>query len=364
MSKFNKDNKGIENGYKIFLGEDLGLTDTINVSHPQFDELYVQQMGQIWNELEVDLTQDTIDMVSADPAVVDLMRKTISWQHLADSVVSRSVVDCLGRFCTDSSLMDILSAWNLFENIHGRTYSHIIKQTFTDPVKGLKEIYDNKFILDRSTKIINVLDEISSFREDPQNKNEEFELKKLIYKTTVAFFIMEGISFMSSFAVTFAIAETDIFQGIAQNVKLVCRDEILHCRTAYEMVKVLQSDPDWALVVESCKGDIKEMLDEAMQDEYTWSQYLFSEGRSVLGLSEDLLNKYVNYSATSVYKALGIPFDNSVEVDPLPYMENYIDSTNVQSAAQEINLVNYNVGAIYDDTARLDLTEFESYYRP
>ena len=44
-------------------------------------------------------------------------------------------------------------------------------------------------------------------------------------------------------------------------------------------------------------------------------------------------------------------------VNPLPYMESYIDSSKVQAAAQEIQLTNYNIGVISDDNLDdLDLT--------
>lgn len=163
---------------------------------------------------------------------------------------------------------------------------------------------------------------------------------------------------MGSFSVTFAIAETGIFQGIAQDVKLVCRDELLHCRASYEMIKVLQDDPEWAEAIESCKGEVEQMLNESIEDEQTFSEYLFSEGRSVVGLNQTLYMEYVRFSATTVYKALKIDFKDAIEVDPLPYMKDYIDSSMIQVAAQEIQLTSYNVGVIIDDSTGLDLSEY------
>lgn len=53
--------------------------------------------------------------------VVDLMVKTISWQHLADSVASKSIAGLLMRYVTNSELESLINAWSFFETIHART---------------------------------------------------------------------------------------------------------------------------------------------------------------------------------------------------------------------------------------------------
>lgn len=60
--------------------------------------------------------------------------------------------------------------------------------------------------------------------------------------------------------------------------------------------------------------------------------------------------------AKPVYDVMGVDFEHDVvKENPLPYMEKYIDSTKMQSAAQEIQITSYNIGAIADDTEGLDL---------
>ena len=71
---FNADNKGHETGvYPLFFGEQLGFADSITSPYPILDELYQTQMSQIWNEFEIDLTQDRQDMLNVERPVVDLM---------------------------------------------------------------------------------------------------------------------------------------------------------------------------------------------------------------------------------------------------------------------------------------------------
>src|SRR5690606_28653323 len=125
---FNKDNVGFEtNSYPIFLGDTLGVFDTVNIVYPELEQLYQQQMSQMWNEFEVDLTQDKMDMLNCPKDVVDLMVFTISWQYLIDSVAAKSITSLIIQYCTNSEAEGLFTAQALFEVIHARTYSHIVK---------------------------------------------------------------------------------------------------------------------------------------------------------------------------------------------------------------------------------------------
>src|SRR3972149_2259366 len=105
MTVFNANNVGHKTKkYPLFLGEDLGLFDTINITYPVLEDLYQKQISQIWNETEISLVQDKQDMLTLPKDTVDLMVKTISWQHLADSVASKSVSGLLMRYVTNSEL--------------------------------------------------------------------------------------------------------------------------------------------------------------------------------------------------------------------------------------------------------------------
>jgi len=353
MTVFNASNKGHHTKkYPLFFGEDLGVFDTINVTYPAIEKLYHQQMGQIWNEFEVDLTQDRMDMQQLPSGVVDLMVKTIGWQTLADSVASRSIAELLLPYCSNNELEGMLTAQSLFEVIHARSYSHIIKQTFSDPNQMLDDIYNNTQTLIRSEAIVKAFDELQELPKDAPIS----EKQKALIKAFSALFALEGIAFMSSFAVTFSISETDVFQGIGALVALICRDEVLHTRMDYTVLDILLRDKEWQDAIEATKPEIKQILDSIVEQEMAWSDYLFSEGRQIVGLNATLLKEYVCHMALPIYEALGVEYTYDVVKDnPLPYMEKYIDPSQMQSAAQEINITSYNIGAIENDTSGLDL---------
>lgn len=353
MTVFNAKNQGyVTKKYPLFMGEQLGLFDTVNVAYPAIEKLYQQQLAQVWNEHEVDLTQDRMDMLRVPKETADLMVKTLSWQHLADSVAAKSIAALLLPFCTNSELEGMLTIQSFFEIIHSRTYSHIVKQTFVDPNKMIEQTYNDIGVLLRSEAIVKAFDELESLPKDASTQRK----KDVLLKVLVALFALEGIAFMSSFAVTFAITETDVFQGIGALVAKIAADEALHTRMDATVLDVLLKDLEWKNTFEQMKPELKVIVDAVVNQEMQYAEYLFSEGRNVIGLNAALLKEYTLYMAYPIYKFLGLNFDYQViEENPLPYMAKYIDPSQMQSANQEIQNTAYNIGVIENDTLGLDL---------
>lgn len=348
---FNAENRGhLGVPPKLFFGEELGVIDTINVHFPKLEELYQIQESQKWNEFEVDLTQDRQDMLHVPKHTRDLMVKSLMWQTATDSIASRSIQETIGRFCTASELSNVISIWSFFETIHARTYSHIIKQCFTDPNLMLKELYQDAEVLKRSKIMIDVFEKIAT-----TEHADTFENRKLIIKTLVTIVAMETVAFMASFAVTFALAETDVYAGIAQLVRLICRDELLHGRMGYTTLNYLKNDPEWTDVFYEVNVECVEIVESLVKREHQWADYLFSEGRQVVGLNARLLKDYTLHCAFHLYQFLGFPLSDEYQANPLPYMDKWVDGSKVQAAAQEIQLTSYKIGAVEDDTEGLEL---------
>jgi len=367
MSKFNALNTNYKEGkYPLFLGQTLGLADTVNVTYPQLEAMYQKQLSQIWNEFEVDLTQDRMDMNRLPFEVVRPMQQTISWQSLADAVAARSISEVLLRHCTNPELEHWINLWSFFETIHNRTYAHIIKQTFQNPVEMLEDTYNNTQVLRRSDVIVKALDAAAELKDD----TTDFIKRRVIIKALVAIFALESIAFMASFAVTFGIAETGSFQGIGQLVTLICRDEMLHARVGLEILSILRKDPDWKLDFLIINGEIQEILDAVYTQETEWAEHIFKDG-SIPGQSAERLKSYVDFISLPIYKVFGLEssFPGTI-VDKLPlhYMTKYIDSSNTQVAAQELQITSYQIGIIKEDadnfsldTSSLDLVKDYTY---
>ena len=352
MSVFNKNNQThLEGKHRLFFGETMGLPDSLDEPYPALEALYQKQMSQIWNEFEVDISKDRIDMRSCPKEIRDLMIISLKYQLTVDTIAARSITSLLQPHITASSGEHVTTAWQMFETIHERTYLHIIRQTVEKPKQLLQEIYDNKHILSRCQPIIQAFDNLQNMDADAPLEEKR---KKLILALT-ALFALEQIAFMASFAVTFGIAQnTKYFQGIGQLVKLICRDEVLHTRNVGAFLEILKKEHP-TLISEHTE-EITNILNEVVLMEYDFAEYLFSEGRECIGLNSVLLCKYVNWVAAPVYRVFDLepPF-NKGSKNPIPYMDDWIDGGAFQPAPQDIQNSSYLVGSVMDDSDELDL---------
>lgn len=346
-TKFNMHNKGhISGKYPLFLGDELGFPDTVNVTYPVLEELYQKQLAQLWNEFEIGLQQDRLEMASLPMSTVNPMRLTVLTQALSDAMASRTIGSVLMRYATNPEFENLLNLWTFFETIHNRTYAHIIKQTFDNPEQMLEQAYSDERIMFRSKAVLKAFDDAANLPADAS----VLEAKVAILNAFTALFALEAIMFMSSFAVTFGIVETKVFQGIGKLVELICKDEVLHTRMDYEVLNILRSEGTWGEALELALPDMKRILDDVVTHELSWSEYVFEDGQ-VVGLTPALLQSYVQHMAKPVYEALGVRYDFEVINDnPLKYMEKYIDSSVMQVANQELQSGQYHIGAIVDDT--------------
>lgn len=231
--------------------------------------------------------------------------------------------------------------------IHANTYSHIVQQTMQNPREALNKAMSLQESITRGGEIVEVFDHLAlvggRIRAGLLSRDSK-EAKEAVFLGMVNLYILEQISFMSSFAVTFAISELGIFQGIGKLVALIARDEH-HVHAAADKVicqTMIKQMPDTYRAV---KHDIKQMIDEAVQIELDWNKYLF-EGRSCVGLTRQLLDDWVHFMSKDIYKTFNLEPKVLIEENPLPYMEYYLDLGSTQNAPQESDITDYLIGGV------------------
>lgn len=337
----------------LFLGQELGLYDSINVAHPELFRVYKGLKSRDWSEDEVSLAQDALDFETCSQGQYDIMIKTLSWQYEADSVASRAIAPLLAPFVTNSEYWAGISYISQNEVLHALTYSEIVRQCIKDPEEVFSEIENNDHITSRGLYIVKVFDELQQMgakyilglvtKDDP-------EVREILVKAVFALFCLEQIAFMSSFACTFALAEREVFMGIAKLVQKIMIDEKDHSKYGELTIKILLKDPAWKKTFEVLSKDwIPNFFYECLSEEHSWSEYIFSEGRSILGLNTPLLKDWVNHKACVVADVVGIEFKDRVDVNPLPWMDTWMDIDSIQSPNQEIENTNYLLNSITDD---------------
>jgi ribonucleoside-diphosphate reductase beta chain len=349
---FNKNATGhITGRYPLFMGEDLGFGDTINNQYPQLEKFFQTQQSFHWNEFEVDLTEDRQNMITAPAGVRQLMVKTLLWQSLVDSAAARAVTGILLNMVSNPILEDLYNIIGYFETIHRRTYLHIIKQTFVDPNGALEEGYADLDSFKRSEALITAFDALLNL----DANTSERDRRKALYKALITMYMLEALNFMASFAITFGIADAGYFQGIGQDVSFICRDEMLHAKVGKYVLQVEQkAHPD---IFEELQEETEAIFHAVLQGEREWTDKLFSDGRYCPNISASRVKKYLEYAATPVAESLGIKDFTPVYENPLPYMDEYTDSSNVQVAPQELQISAYRVNSVAGIKDRARLTE-------
>lgn len=346
---FNTNNTGHLTGHlPAFLGDDMGVGSDVDVTFPRIDQLKDLQRSLFWSPNEVSMTADRNDVLKADKVALELMTLNIKFQQGLDSVASKTIGAMLLPHATNPEVVGMVNEWSRMEQIHMESYSYIIRQVFDDPREIIKEIYDDIEIHSRIETVTDVFDEVYNME-----KSEPLETKKRkIALALVALLAMEGVSFQSSFSVTFQVAEaTKLFAGIAETVSKICNDELIHSVMSYELIQATLRD-GWGYVYDDLQEEIGAILDAVVVSELNWVDYLFSHGREagVLGLNIDNLKEQVYFFADNAYQMLDIKNPHTVPKDiPIKSFDKYADRSTIQTANQEIQNTSYLVTSVEND---------------
>jgi ribonucleoside-diphosphate reductase beta chain len=85
-----------------------------------------------------------------------------------------------------------------------------------------------------------------------------------------------------------------------------------------------------------------------ISEEKDWADYLFKLG-PVIGLNANILKDFVDYTAVSALKDIGIKYQaNAPKTTPIPWFNKHVNTSNKQTALQENESTNYVIGVMSD----------------
>jgi len=242
------------------------------------------------------------------------------------------------------------------EILHSATYSEIVRLSFENPEKVLSDILENQEAFKRLDVINRKLGEFQEYSIDYQiNKHkysDEFVLVKLI-EFYFCLLVLERIQFIASFAITFTIVHSGLFQPIGNAVRKIAQDE-LQCHVKYRKSVITALCKQLNKPISNYSDILIPILDEIVQTELEWSKHLLSK-YSIAGLQLQGLQDWVKYNANDVYHFVTgeIKYPECVE-NPLPFLTEYFDNDSVQSAVQEIQSASYVMNSVINDGKDID----------
>lgn len=102
----------------------------------------------------------------------------------------------------------------------------------------------------------------------------------------------------------------------------------------------------WKEVTEECEAETYDIFRTVVDQEKEWCKYLFKDG-SMIGLNEAILNQYLEFIANARMRAIGMePFFPEVKSNPIPWINAWLTSDNVQVAPQEVEISSYLVSQV------------------
>lgn len=371
----------------MFFGQNINVARYDQQKYETFEKLIEKQLSFFWRPEEIDVSKDRIDYANLPEHEKHIFISNLKYQTLLDSIQGRGPNAVLLPIASIPELETWIETWSFSESIHSRSYTHIIRNIVNDPSIVFDDIVENPEIQKRAKPIAKYYDDLILesqlyqlhgndvwYRQNEDgyvvvaNSRDElmtgdwknvtlFELKRKLYLCIQSINALEAIRFYVSFACSFNYAERGLMEGNAKIIKLIARDEALHLTGTQHILNIMASgidDPDFAQIAEDCKEESIQLFQEVVEQEKEWAKYLFKDG-SMVGLNEEILTQYVEYIANIRMNAIGLGTPYETKNNPIPWINAWLTSDNVQVAPQEVEISSYLVGQI---DAQVDTTEF------
>ena len=358
----------------MFLGNSVNVARYDQQRYTAFEKLIEKQLSFFWRPEEIDVSKDRADWQGLTNSEKHIFISNLKYQTLLDSVAARSVNAVLLPIVSLPELETWIETWAFSETIHSRSYTHILRNLFTDPSEVFDDIVVNPAILKRASSISKYFDEVILTTQLLQSQGEgtyevegktievsQRKLKERLFLSVCSTNALEAIRFYVSFACSFAFAERELLEGNAKIIKLIARDEALHLTGTQHILNNWFSgkdDPEMKEIADELKDEGLQIFMDVVEQEKEWAQYLFKDG-SMIGLNAEILNQYIEYISNQRLQAIGYDMPFNIKSNPLPWMNAYLVSDNVQVAPQETEISSYLVGQVDSAVSSEDFGDFD-----
>ncbi|QNI20312.1 ribonucleotide reductase of class Ia (aerobic), beta subunit [Enterobacteria phage phiC600P9] len=376
----------------MFFGSGLGIARYDIQRHKVFEDLTEKQLSFFWRPEEVNLMLDSAQFNKLPQFQQDIFTNNLKYQSLLDSIQGRAPSAVLMALISDPSLDTWVATWTFSETIHSRSYTHIMRNLYTDPSKVFDEIVLDEAIMKRAESIGKYYDDVlvkTRYWENAKadieyqkeiNADEDViedaiehetywkrELMKSLYLCLHVINALEAIRFYVSFACTFNFHKNmEIMEGNAKIMKFIARDEQLHLKGTQYIIRQLQSGTDgdeWVQIAKECEQEAVNIFMEVNRQEKEWAAHLFKDG-TCPGINTQSMCAFVDYLTVSRMKQCGLPcpITDAPTKHPYPWIREYLNSDLVQAAPQEVEISSYLVAQIDNDVDDKVMMSFKKYF--
>jgi ribonucleoside-diphosphate reductase subunit M2 len=279
-------------------------------------KMYKKSMDSFWVAQEVDLSKDLADWKSLSDDERHFISMVLAFFAASDGLVLENLAS---RFMNDVQLAEARAFYGFqiaMENIHSEMYSILIDTYISD------ESQKNRLF----TALENYpcIAKKANWAKKWINDNRSSFAARL-----VAFAVIEGLFFSSSFAAIYWIKKRGLMAGLTFSNELISRDEALHTEFAVLLYGKLQRKLQ--------KKRIYEIIQEAVEIEKEF--ILEAIPCRMIGMNSKLMSQYIEFVADRLCLQLGYdkiynasnPFD-FMELISIETKVNFFERTNSEYA--------------------------------
>lgn len=349
-SVFNTTRDYFQNETSVFLGQPVGLLDTVNQFNPEFTRLYELMCSLDWSHREFDFSKCMVEFQNAKPEDYARMIRTLAWQWEADSIAAFNLSPLLAPFVTSSEYWKLVTEIQRNEVVHALTYSEIVRTSFESPKKAMASVLAEVDAHRRMETVAKVFRNaqhtgaLITLGEIDRNSTAARDAAMMLQS---ALLCMERGQFMPSFMVTFAYGESDQFVPVAEAVQKICNDELsVHVEAGKEVLRNELSTKEGRASFARIRPTVEVMIREVIDSERSWNQNrLFEGGSEMSGCNAKSVDDWILFAANDLYTCFDIqnPY-KVVDKNPVGWMEKWIDINKNQGAIQEKKSGNYLMG--------------------
>jgi ribonucleoside-diphosphate reductase beta chain len=148
MSVFDVNNKKNHMKVRAFLDDAPTIARFDKMKYPWLEKLTRQQLSYFWVPEEIELYRDSKDFKDLSENEKQILILNLKRQILLDSVQGRAPTAAFGPLVSLPELETWIQTWTFSETIHSRSYTHIIRNVYSDPAKIFDNLLDLQEIVD------------------------------------------------------------------------------------------------------------------------------------------------------------------------------------------------------------------------
>lgn len=267
------------------------------IKHQDIWEMYKQSEASFWTAEEIDLSQDLSDWNKLNDNERHFISYVLAFFASSDGIVGENLAM---RFYNDVNIPEARLFYGfqlMIEGIHAETYSLLI-DTY---IKSTSE----------KDKLFNAINTIPIVQ-----KKAAWALKWIESTTAsfeerlVAFAVVEGIFFSSSFCSIYWLKKRGLMPGLSFSNELISRDEGMHCDFGCLLLKKSDNKLD--------PKTIEDIVREAVEIECEFTSDAIPV--ELIGMNSKLMSQYIQFVADRLMVSFGCHKIYNVE-NPFDFME-------------------------------------------